>query len=112
MPPAAVYLVKLLSIARTAACLMFSGVGKSGSPAPSATTSTPARLSLAASAVTAMVADSLIRPTRSENVIVTDYTLSESATLSAWSRSATMGGTRSSIRPPWRQTSLTSLELR
>ena len=55
-----VYLVKLSSRARTAACLILSGVGKSGSPAPKATTSTPEAFKRPASAVTAMVADSLI----------------------------------------------------
>ena len=64
MPPAAVYFVKFSSKARMAACLMLSGVAKSGSPAPKATTSTPSALSFAALALTAIVADSLMREIR------------------------------------------------
>ena len=50
-----------LSIALIAACLMLSGVSKSGSPAPSPITSRPAALSARALSVTAMVADGLMR---------------------------------------------------
>src|ERR1044071_1915550 len=42
------------------ACLILSGVGKSGSPAPKSTTSTPSRLSLSASAATFIVDDTLM----------------------------------------------------
>ena len=48
-----------------AACLMLSGVGKSGSPAPKSTTSTPCARSLSASAATFMVEDTLIEEMRS-----------------------------------------------
>src|SRR6266478_3768180 len=65
MPVACVYLVKLLAMAETAAALMLSGVGKSGSPAPKSTTSTPSRRRRSASAATFMVDDSLMRETRS-----------------------------------------------
>ena len=50
-----------LSIALIAACLMLSGVSKSGSPAPSPMTLRPAALSARALSVTAMVADGLTR---------------------------------------------------
>src|SRR4029077_8808766 len=50
-----------LSIALIAACLMLSGVSKSGSPAPSPITSRPACLSARALSVTAMVGDGLMR---------------------------------------------------
>src|SRR5450631_3128636 len=52
-------------MARIAACLMLSGVGKSGSPALKSTTSTPVRRSLSASAMTFMVEDSLMLEMRS-----------------------------------------------
>ena len=62
MPSTAVYFEVLpLSIALIAACLMLSGVSKSGSPAPSPITSRPAALSARALSVTAMVADGLMR---------------------------------------------------
>src|SRR5690242_1596416 len=64
VPAAGVYFVKFCSSARTAACLMLSGVGKSGSPAPKSTTSTPSRRSLSASAATFMVEDTLIAEIR------------------------------------------------
>src|SRR6202790_3254887 len=60
VPPVGVYLVKLASIASMAACLMFCGVGKSGSPAPKSTTSLPSRRRRSASAATFMVDDALI----------------------------------------------------
>ena len=47
-------------MASYAARLMLSGVGKSGSPAPKSTTSTPARRRRSASAETSMVHDTLI----------------------------------------------------
>src|SRR5207253_1028015 len=48
-------------MARLAASRMFSGVSKSGSPAPSPITSRPAALSARALSVTAMVAEGLMR---------------------------------------------------
>src|SRR5580700_1478790 len=54
-----------------AACLMLSGVGKSGSPAPKSTTSTPSARSFAASAATFMVEDSLIDDIRSAIALAT-----------------------------------------
>ena len=48
------------SMAAMAAFLMLSGVGKSGSPAPKSTTSTPSRRRRSASAATFMVDDSLM----------------------------------------------------
>src|SRR4029079_14359449 len=66
MPSTAVYFDALPSrIAFTAASLTFSGVSKSGSPAPSPMTSRPAALSARALSVTAMVADGLMRDRRS-----------------------------------------------
>ena len=62
MPSTAVYFDALpLSIALIAACLMLSGVSKSGSPAPSPMTSRPAAFSARALSVTAMVAEGLMR---------------------------------------------------
>src|SRR5213076_1596311 len=61
-PSTAVYFeARPLSIALIAACLMLSGVSKSGSPAPSPITSRPACLSARALSVTAMVAEGLMR---------------------------------------------------
>src|SRR5438270_10302896 len=60
VPGVGVYLVKFASMARTAAALMLSGVGKSGSPALKSTTSCPSRRKRSASAATFMVDDSLI----------------------------------------------------
>ena len=62
MPSTAVYFeARPLSIALIAACLMLSGVSKSGSPAPSPIMSRPACLSARALSVTAMVGDGLMR---------------------------------------------------
>jgi hypothetical protein len=62
MPSTAVYFEALpLSIALIAACLMLSGVSKSGSPAPSPITLRPAALSARALSVTAMVAEGWMR---------------------------------------------------
>src|SRR5262249_1261096 len=52
-------------MAAMAASLMCWGVEKWGSPAPNSTRSAPPALSLAASATTAMVAETSMRPTRS-----------------------------------------------
>ena len=60
-PSGAVYLVLPFLIARTAADFMFSGVSKSGSPAPSPITSWPAAFNSAALVDTAMVGDGLTR---------------------------------------------------
>ena len=60
VPPAGVYLVKLAASASTAACLILSGVGKSGSPAPKSTTSTPSRRRRSASAATFIVDETLM----------------------------------------------------
>src|SRR5215468_4686586 len=48
-----------------AACLMLSGVGKSGSPAPKSTTSTPSERSFSASEETFMVEETLMEEIRS-----------------------------------------------
>src|SRR3954467_12477206 len=62
MPSTAVYLeARPLSIALIAACLILSGVSKSGSPAPRPITFLPACLSARALSVTAMVGDGLMR---------------------------------------------------
>src|SRR5215218_3049714 len=66
MPPLAVYLVKPARIAFAAACLMFSGVSKSGSPAPKSHTFAPDARNASAAAIAAIVADDCMRPTFSE----------------------------------------------
>ena len=71
MPAAGVYLVKLPLIAAMAACLMLSGVGKSGSPTLKSTTSAPSRRRRSASAATFMVDETLIKALRSDR---TDFT--------------------------------------
>src|ERR1019366_10099013 len=65
VPAAAVYLVKFRSSASMAACLILAGVGKSGSPAPKSTTSTPLARRFSASAATFMVDDTLMNEIRS-----------------------------------------------
>jgi hypothetical protein len=62
IPSTTVYFVWPASIARFAASLMWSGVSKSGSPAPSAMISRPAAFNSAARMVEAMVGDGLMRP--------------------------------------------------
>src|SRR5258707_10242149 len=69
VPELFVYLVKFASIARCAAALMWSGVGKSGSPAPKSTTSIPWAFIFMASAATFIVGDTAIRPARAERLI-------------------------------------------
>src|SRR5919108_702016 len=64
VPEAAVYFVCPLSRASWAARRTFSGVGKSGSPAPRSSTSAPARRSFSTSAVTAIVFEADIRAAR------------------------------------------------
>src|SRR5215470_3464118 len=66
IPPADVYLVRPAFIAAAAACLMFSGVSKSGSPAPKSQTFTPAARNASAACMAAIAADDCIRPTFSE----------------------------------------------
>src|SRR5262245_50595255 len=61
IPSTSVYLVLPSIMALMAACLMLSGVSKSGSPAPRPMTFSPAAASSRAFAVTARVADGLIR---------------------------------------------------
>src|SRR5438552_3745364 len=61
MPPTSVYLVLPSLIALIAACLTFSGVSKSGSPAPRPMTLRPAAFSARALSVTAIVADGFTR---------------------------------------------------
>src|SRR6185437_12096074 len=53
-----------------AASLIWRGVAKCGSPAPKLTRFTPCARRRAASAVTAMVAETSMRPMRSEKVLV------------------------------------------
>src|SRR5688572_32424152 len=66
MPSTAVYLdARPLSMALTAACLILSGVSKSGSPTPSPITLRPAAFSTRALSVTAMVAEGLTRLSKS-----------------------------------------------
>ncbi len=65
IPPVGVYFVKFCSMARMAAFLMWSGVGKSGSPGPKSAMSTPLAFSLSASAMTAEVGEIWMRLMRS-----------------------------------------------
>ena len=65
MPPVGVYFDLFSSIALIAAFLMWSGVGKSGSPGPKSATSTPRDFSLSASAMTAAVGEIWMRLMRS-----------------------------------------------
>src|SRR4029453_17653295 len=64
VPELVVYLVKLASIALWAAGDTSGGVGKSGSPAPKSTMSTPCALSFMASAATFIVGDTEMRAVR------------------------------------------------
>src|SRR5271167_4701121 len=64
MPLTAVYFVLPSRIAFAAASLMWSGVSKSGSPAPKPITSRPTTLSSTALVVTAIVGEGLIRASR------------------------------------------------
>src|SRR5687768_4512338 len=66
MPPADVYFVRPAFIAAAAACLMFSGVSKSGSPAPKSQTFTPAARNASAACMAAIVADDCMRATFSD----------------------------------------------
>src|SRR6056300_1461440 len=73
VPSTAVYFVSPLLIAAIAACLMLSGVSKSGSPAPKAIISLPAsRISLAF-CVTAIVGDGFIRFKLLETMLIEFY---------------------------------------
>ncbi len=64
-PPVGVYFDLFSSMALIAAFLMWSGVGKSGSPGPKSATSTPRDFSLSASAITAAVGEIWMRLIRS-----------------------------------------------
>src|SRR6185369_15309223 len=66
MPALAVYFVRPARIARSAACLMLSGVSKSGSPAPKSHTSAPDARNASAACIAAIVADDCMRATFSE----------------------------------------------
>ncbi len=57
MPPGAVYFVSPFVMASIPDCLIFSGVSKSGSPAPNPMTSIPCAFSALAFAVIVTVAD-------------------------------------------------------
>src|ERR1700733_15720490 len=70
MPATTVYRVKLASMAAMAASLMWRGVAKGASPAPKSISWAPWARSLAASAVTAMVAETSMRPIRSAKILV------------------------------------------
>src|SRR6266446_8781578 len=65
MPPAGVYFDLFSSIALIPAFLMWSGVGKSGSPGPKSATSIPRDLSFSASTITAAVGEICMRLMRS-----------------------------------------------
>src|ERR1041385_8012923 len=66
MPAFAVYFVRPARIARSAACLMLSGVSKSGSPAPKSHTFAPEARRFSAACMAAIVADDCMRATLSE----------------------------------------------
>src|SRR6185295_4271914 len=68
VPAVGVYLVLPARIARAAASLMFSGVSKSGSPAPKSTTLAPEARRDSAACIAARVDDGFIRPTFGETV--------------------------------------------
>ncbi len=65
MPPVGVYFDLFSSIALIAAILMWSGVGKSGSPGPKSAISIPSAFSFSASAMTAAVGEIFMRLIRS-----------------------------------------------
>src|SRR3989304_2882444 len=69
VPPVAVYLLKSSRMARMAASFTFSGVGKSGSPAPKSIRSAPSERSFSASIITAMVEETEMRETLLEKAI-------------------------------------------
>src|ERR1043166_7257047 len=66
VPPVEVYLVWPFRIASLAACLMLSGVSKSGSPAPKSTTSAPAARKASAACMAASVDEDCILETLSD----------------------------------------------
>src|SRR5215212_9523705 len=66
MPALAVYFVHPARMARSAACLMLSGVSKSGSPAPKSHTFAPEARNACADCMAAIVADECMRATFSE----------------------------------------------
>src|SRR5271165_3395801 len=61
MPPVGVYFVRFSSMALIAAFLMWSGVGKSGSPGPKSAISTPLAFNCSAAPITTAVGDTCIR---------------------------------------------------
>src|SRR6266481_2474483 len=81
MPPVAVYFVKFCSMARMAAFLMCSGVGKSGSPGPKSAISTPFAFSFSASAMTAAVGEIWMRLMRSVSCTRSPLVVSASTSL-------------------------------
>src|SRR5258706_12120176 len=81
VPELFVYFVKFASMARCAAALMWSGVGKSGSPAPKSTTSIPWAFILMASDATFMVGDTAMRPVLSARFISQALSVSRPAPL-------------------------------
>ena len=88
-----VYLVKSASMAACAALATCSGVGKSGSPAPRSTTSTPRRCRRIASAATFIVGDTPIRLVRSREHAVRPSAASRASFFSR-RRASTLSGTR------------------
>src|SRR5215213_9936038 len=74
MPALAVYFVRPARMARSAACLMLSGVSKSGSPAPKSHTFAPVARKFSAACIAAMVADDCMRATFSETGKADDVT--------------------------------------
>src|ERR1044072_9104052 len=74
MPAFAVYFVRPARIALSAACLMLSGVSKSGSPAPKSHTFAPEARRASAACIAAIVADDCMRATFSETGKGSDIT--------------------------------------
>src|SRR6185503_12718202 len=66
VPAVAVYFVRPATIARLAACLILSGVSKSGSPAPKSTTLTPCARNASAACMAASVDEACIFATFAE----------------------------------------------
>src|SRR6202040_4300672 len=90
MPRTGGYLVSPRSIALIAACLMLSGVSKSGSPTESEITSRPLALRSRAFCVIAMVADGLTRERTSARK-ATDWRLSVAGEIGRRTYSETSG---------------------
>src|SRR6267154_4531126 len=81
-PGVAVYFVLLSLMALIAACLMWSGVGKSGSPGPKSAMSTPLAFSWSAAAMTAAVGEIWIRLMRSVSCTASPCELQNPSTTS------------------------------